>query len=493
MSQPEIIGVSVCCGAILIFLLVIILRAIFCRNKRGEKPYVKPDGDSEEIQKHISAAITFRTVSQVNENDVDWSQFEKFAQFLEETYPNIHAKMQKKVIGGHALTFFLPGSDPSLEPVAMLAHQDVVPVTPGTEADWKYPAFSGHNDGEFIWGRGALDMKNHLIAVMEATEGLLAKGFAPKRGLYILLGCNEEIVASEHSSAKMIAQYLKDSGVRLKCVVDEGGGVIPLNIKGIIDKTLVGIGVAEKGYLDVELSVEAKGGHSSAPPAHTALGVLAKAICAIEKHPYKAKMPSCIFDMLNIVGKDVKSFPLRLVTCNMWLFRPLVTFIMGKIPAAASVVRTCTAVTMCSASTAPNVLPQRATAVLNMRLMPGVSVESAVARLERIIKDKRVKIRVLKANEAPPVSSTDTDTYKLAAKLLGSGSRDRTVAPYIVMGATDSRYYCGICDEIYRVSPFETDVSLLLTTHGTNERLPVSSIRTAVDFFTSFIAERTAF
>ena len=99
MSQPEIIAVSVCCGAILIFLLVIILRAIFCRNKRGEKPFVKPDGDSEEIQKHISAAITFRTVSQVNENDVDWSQFDRFAQFLEETYPNIHAKMQKKVIG----------------------------------------------------------------------------------------------------------------------------------------------------------------------------------------------------------------------------------------------------------------------------------------------------------------------------------------------------------------------------------------------------------
>ena len=493
MNSAQIAAVSVCCGVILLFLLVLILRAAFCKNKRGDKQFEKSDKDSSVIQEHISEALTIPTVSQVNEDEVDWAQFEKFEEFLRRTYPNIHEKMQKMVIGGHALTFFLPGSDPSLEPIAMLAHQDVVPVTPGTEGDWTHPAFSGHNDGEFIWGRGALDMKNHLIAVMEAVESLLVKGFAPKRGLYILLGCNEEIVASENSSAAKIAAFLKDSGVRLKCVLDEGGGVIPLNVKGIIDKTLVGIGVAEKGYLDVELSVEAKGGHSSAPPAHTALGILSKAICAIEKHPYKAKRPDFIYDMLNIVGKDVKSFPLRLVTCNMWLFRPLITFIMGKIPAAASVVRSCTAVTMCSASTAPNVLPQRATAVMNLRLMPGVSVKSAVERLNKIIGDKRVKLRVVKANEAPPVSSVQTDTYKLAAKLLGSGTSDRTVAPYIVMGATDSRYYHEICDEIYRVSPFETDVSLLLTTHGTNERLPVASISTAVEFFRAFIAERCAF
>ena len=493
MTQSGIIAVSVVCGAILLFLLVLIARAIFCKNKRGDKPFEKSIGDTAEIQAHISAALTIPTVSQVNEEDVDWAQFEKFEEFLRQTYPYIHEKMQKKVISGHALTFFLPGSDPSLNPIAMLAHQDVVPITPGTEGDWKYPPFSGHNDGEFIWGRGALDMKNHLIAVMEAAESLLKEGFAPKRGLYILLGCNEEIVASEHSSAAAIARYLKEAGVSLQCVVDEGGGVIPLNVKGVIDKTLVGIGVAEKGYLDVELSVQAKGGHSSAPPAHTALGILSKAICRIEKHPYKAKMPTFIYDMLNIVGKDVKSFPLRLVTCNLWLFRPLVTYIMGKIPAAASVVRTCTAVTMCSASTAPNVLPQRATAVLNMRLMPGVSVQNAVDRLTKIIKDKRVSVRVLKANEAPPVSSTQTDTYKLAAKLLGSNAADRTVAPYIVMGATDSRYYREICDEIYRISPFETKVELLLTTHGTNERLPVSSIKTAVEFFRSFISQRTAF
>ena len=487
------ITAAVICGILLLFILILVLRALFCKNKNSGSEFEKTEHRSPEAEERISAAISFPTISQVREEDVDWAQFEKFEQFLQDAYPNIHSKMVKKVISGHALTFFLPGSDPSLEPIAMLAHQDVVPVTPGTEKDWTHPPFSGENDGEFIWGRGALDMKNHLIAVMEAAESLLAVGFAPKRGLYILLGCNEEIVASEHSSAKAIAQYLQDAGVRLKCVVDEGGGVIPLKVKKIIDKTLVGIGVAEKGYLDVELSVEAKGGHSSAPPAHTALGVLSKAICRIEKHPYKAKMPSFIYDMLNIVGKDVKSFPLRLITCNMWLFRPLISYVMGKIPAAASVVRTCTAVTMCSASTAPNVLPQRARAVLNMRLMPGVSVQDAMMRLKKIIRDDRVNLKVLKANEAPPVSSAETDTYKLAAKLLGEGCSDRTVAPYIVMGATDSRYYSRVCDEIYRISPFETEVSLLLTTHCTNERLPVKSISTAIKFFRDFIQMRTAY
>ncbi len=479
-------------GILILGLLVLIIRALTIKNKSSGKPFVKQEGRLEEVEKHISHAISIATVSQVDESAVDKAQFEKFADFLQKTYPLVHSRLSKQVIGG-ALVFFLPGSDPSLEPIAMLAHQDVVPVSAGTEGDWTHPPFSGHNDGEFIWGRGALDMKNHLIAVMEATENLLKKGFAPKRGLYILLGCNEEIVASENSSAKKVAAYLEENGVRLKCVVDEGGGVIPLSYKNIIDKTLVGIGVAEKGYLDVELSVSAKGGHSSAPPAHTALGIISKAICRIEKHPYKAKMPDFIYDMLNIVGRDVKSFPLRLITCNLRLFKPLLTFVMGKIPAAASVVRTCTAVTMCSASAAPNVLPQRASAVLNMRLMPGVSIDDAVTRLKKIIRDERISVKVLKGNTAPPVSSTKTDTFKLAAKLLGEGCSDRTVAPYIVMGATDSRYYTRICDEIYRISPFQTPVSLLLTTHGTNERLPISSIKTAVKFFEEFIERRTAF
>lgn len=378
----EILG-----GILILGLLVLIIRALTIKNKSNGKPFVKQEGRLEEVEKHISQAISIATVSQVDESAVDKAQFEKFADFLQKTYPLVHSRLSKQVIGG-ALVFFLPGSDPSLEPIAMLAHQDVVPVSTGTEGDWTHPPFSGHNDGEFIWGRGALDMKNHLIAVMEATENLLKKGFAPKRGLYILLGCNEEIVASENSSAKKVAAYLEENGVRLKCVVDEGGGVIPLSYKNIIDKTLVGIGVAEKGYLDVELSVSA---------------------------------------------------------------------------------------------------------VLNMRLMPGVSIDDAVTRLKKIIRDERISVKILKGNPAPPVSSTKTDTFKLAAKLLGEGCSDRTVAPYIVMGATDSRYYTRICDEIYRISPFQTPVSLLLTTHGTNERLPISSIKTAVKFFEEFIEQRTAF
>ena len=112
-----------------------------------------------------------------------------------------------------------------------------MPISEGTEEDWEHPAFDGVNDGRFIWGRGALDMKNHLICLMESVETLLEEGYTPKRGVYLCLGHNEEIVSGGNNGARELARELERRGVHLDSVVDEGGAMLPAHVKGLLDAT----------------------------------------------------------------------------------------------------------------------------------------------------------------------------------------------------------------------------------------------------------------
>ena len=228
--------------------------------------------------------------------------------------------------------FTWEGTRPDLEPIALLAHQDVVPIAAGTENDWEHPAFDGFDDGEFIWGRGALDMKNHLIAVIQTVETLLGEGFKPERTVYLCFGHNEEIVASANSGAGSIAAVLEERGVKLDSVIDEGGAILNVDVPKILRTKLAGIGIAEKGYADYKITVRSKGGHSSQPPVHSGIGEIAKVTRDLEGHQFKAKMPHFVYALFTKIGKRV-SYPARIVTCNLWLLKPIVTLVMKKIPA----------------------------------------------------------------------------------------------------------------------------------------------------------------
>ena len=198
----------------------------------------------------LSQAIQIKTISCEDESQTDWGAFDRFHAFLEQSYPLIHKNLKLDHISTASLLFYWEGTDPDLDPIAFLAHQDVVPISEGTEGDWEHPAFDGVNDGQFIWGRGALDMKNHLICLMESVETLLEEGYTPKRGVYLCLGHNEEIVSGGNNGARELARELERRGVHLDSVVDEGGAMLPAHVKGLLDANLTGVGVAEKGYAD---------------------------------------------------------------------------------------------------------------------------------------------------------------------------------------------------------------------------------------------------
>ena len=448
--------------------------------------------DVERAMAHLSTAISIPTVSYPEKEKVDFSQFDKFHDFLDEAFPLIHKTLEKEIVKEASLMYRWKGTRNDLDPIALLSHQDVVPISKGTWDDWTHEPFSGYNDGEFIWGRGALDMKNHLMGVMEAVETLLEEGFTPERDVYLLFGQDEEVVANDDSGAKAMMTILKERGIHLDSIVDEGGAILPVNIKGIInDKQLVGIGIAEKGYCDYEISVTAKGGHSSQPPKHTALGQIAEVIRDLENNQFAPEMKPFVRDLFSLIGRNC-TYPVRLVTCNLPLLTPLMIQVMKQIPPAATFIRTTTGVTMAQGSPAANVLPQKASITVNFRQMPGVSVEDVEKHIRKVVRNKNIEIKALKTKEASSFSPTDSRAFNIIKEICMQDDSRNIVAPYLVMGGTDACNYEPICENIYRYSPYKASIELLLCTHGTNERVPVEAIGPGVAFFKRYIRRASA-
>lgn len=446
----------------------------------------------QRYRENLSKAIQFKTISYREAERVDWAEFEKFHAFLDEAYPLIAKNLEKEIVPPANLLYRWKGKRSDLLPIAMLAHQDVVPVSAGTEEDWTHAPFGGVDDGEFIWGRGALDMKNHLIAVMESVESLLEDGFEPERDIYLLFGDNEEVVANSENGARDLMNTLKDRGIELDCVLDEGGAIIPINVPGVLNnKCLVGVGVAEKGYADIEIVCNAKGGHSSQPPVHSALGQLSKAISAIEANQFKASFNDNMKSLLDSIAREC-TYPVRLISCNLPLLMPLLLQGFKAIPFGACLVRTTTAVTMAQGSPAANVLPQRASATINFRAMPGTTKQDLVDHIRKVCKNKNLEINVLNAKEASSFSPTDSRAFGIINDVCKALVPGAIVAPYLVMGGTDSYHYEPICKNIYRYAPFTVDVPLLRCTHGTNERIPINCMETALSFFKNYIRRASA-
>lgn len=450
----------------------------------------KENVDVDRFIKNLSDAIKIPTIANRDESLVDWAPFDEFHAFLEKSYPLMHKNLEKQVISTRSLLYHWKSEHPEKEPIALLSHQDVVPVTPGTENDWKYPAYSGEIAEGFLWGRGAIDMKNHLIGVCEAVETLLEEGYVPERDVYLCFGHNEEVMAEgEICGADCMMRWFKERGIRLDSVLDEGGAILEAKVDKVIDGHLAGVGIAEKGHVDFEISVNAKGGHSSQPPKHSALGELSRIVCKLENNQFKAELTPQLYSLFNEIGKNT-TYPIRCVMSNLPILKPLVTKICSEIPPVASMMRTTTAVTMANGSPAPNVLPQKATVNVNFRIMPGQTIDDVEKHIRKIAGPK-AEIKMVSGKNPSKISPTDSRAFNAISEICKAMDPKAIVAPYLVMGGTDARQYEDVCDNIYRYSPFLMDTALLLTTHGTNERIPISSLEDGVVFFKKYIKALT--
>ncbi|MCC9196145.1 M20/M25/M40 family metallo-hydrolase [Arthrobacter sp. zg-Y820] len=441
----------------------------------------------------LSRLITCRTVSTRDPQDIEIAEFDSFIGALPELFPQVHRNLTLERVNGYGLLYHWKGATPAVPapgsgsaeagaeanggPLVLMAHYDVVPVTnPGS---WDHPPFSGAISDARIWGRGTLDDKGALAAILQAVELLVEEGFVPARDVYLSFGNNEETAGT---TAGVAAALLASRGIRPWLVLDEGGAVATQAFP-FVNRPVAVVGVTEKGILDVELSTEDSGGHASTPHSRGATARLARAVVRLDENPLPASLPNPTVEMFGRLASAAR-FPARLVFRNMGLFRrPLTTVLarMGGEPGALT--RTTVAVTQLRGSSAANVLASRATANANIRIAVGDTVEGTVRRLKRIIRDPSVSLRVVEGNEPSPVSATDNDQFALLARTITAVFPDAAPAPYVMLAGTDSRRFTGICDAVYRFAPFRMDRQARASIHGDNESLGVETFGEGILFY----------
>jgi carboxypeptidase PM20D1 len=444
-----------------------------------------PDYDYEEAAGRLAEAVRIPTISTEDTTLRDVTAFEAFIRFAEENYPLTHGQLEREIVNGYSLLFTWQGTDASLDPWLLMGHYDVVPVEPLSVTDWDYDPFGGVIADGYIWGRGSLDDKITVMGVFEAVEWLLSEGHEPARTLHLAFGHDEEIGGEK--GAKAIASVLESRGIRLAMVLDEGGLVIEGVMPGI-DAPVAMIGTSEKGYLNLELVAEDEGGHSSMPPAITASGRISRAVARLQENPMPPSLAAGK-PMFRYLVPEM-GFGQRLALSNTWLLGPVIRKQLQASPSTNAIIRTTTAPTMMAGSQKPNVLPSRATAVVNFRLLPGNDMESVMRHVDRTINDPLISVEPIGAfSPASPVSDTETPAFDLLHRAIKGFYPQAHVAPYLVLGATDARHFTGISEQVFRFMPVQIHNDDLVRLHGTNERVSVQGYARSIAFYRYLIME----
>ncbi|MBO4222802.1 M20 family peptidase [Bradyrhizobium neotropicale] len=459
---------------------------VFSRGSRQLQVAAIPRAavDAETAASRLAEAIRFRTISSFEKPEQHAPALRGMQAHIEKSFPAFHAAAKREVIAGLSLLYTWEGSDPRAQPIALLAHQDVVPVAPGTDKDWQQPPYDGVIADGFIWGRGSWDDKGNLYSMLEAAEALAKAGFQPKRTIYFAFGHDEEVAGTR--GAKAIAATLASRGIKLDFVLDEGLLITDGIMKGLARQAAL-IGVAEKGYATLVLSAQATPGHSSMPPRETAIGMMSAALVKLEDHRLPMQIRATVSEMFDTLAPEMNGVN-RVILSNLWLFKPLLLREFAKTGPTEAMVRTTTALTIFNAGDKDNVLPGRAEATVNFRLLPGDTQASVTDHVSSTVGNDRISIKPFPGNsDPPPVTGTASASYQTLNRTIREIYPDVIVAPGLMIAATDSRHYAGIADNIFRFSPVRANSDDLKRFHGTNERLSIEGYADMIRFYRRFI------
>jgi carboxypeptidase PM20D1 len=441
--------------------------------------YLALVGDSEDVEK-LQALVRIPTISYDDESLIDPTRFEDFARTLDELFPLLHEHLTLRRIRDHSLLFHWKGSGAG-DPLVLMAHIDVVPID--ESAPWQHPPFGAEIHDDAIWGRGTLDDKGSLVGICGAVEGLLERGFVPARDVWLSFGAREEVLGVDAAAA---VDELRDRRVTPWFVLDEGGAIAHQAFPGI-DPPLGVVGVSEKGTTTIELRAEGRGGHSSTPAPGGPTARIARAVVRLEKRPFAPSLPEPMLEMFTRLA-PYAPLALRPVFANARRLQPLVKRALlaaGAEPAA--LVRTTMAVTTLSGSPAHNVLASSATAAVNLRILVGDTVASATEHVRKAIADDSIALELVDVNEPSPVSPTDDPAFELITSTITELFEDAVPTPYVVMAATDSRYFTALCPRVYRFTPFRMTKAQRESIHSYDEHLGVRDFLDGVRWYTRLI------
>jgi len=440
---------------------------------------VNPSAGAE----RLGGAVRFPTISSTSGGPVDTAAFLGFHEYLAQSFPLVHSTLSRETVARLSLLYTWAGADSTLPPVVLMGHMDVVPVPEANLADWTHPPFSGDLADGFVWGRGTLDDKTTVLAILEAIEALIGEGYRPPRTVYLSFGHDEEV--GGRYGARAIVSELVSRGVKPAMVLDEGGFLASGVIPGLPDRTAI-IGIAEKGYVSLRLRARAAGGHSSIPGSRTAVGALSRAIAKLEANPFPSRLDGPTRGMVEAMA-PYSNFGTRMVLTNLWLTAPLVKRKLRGSPLGSALLRTTTAPTMLSAGIKDNVLPPEASAVVNFRIRPGETVGSVTDRVRTIISDSMIVIESIDSNgvDPSPVSDIGSPAYRLVESSIRGMAPGETVPilPYLVMGGTDAKYWGAHSDRVFRFLAIPLAEGDQTRIHGVNERVALTDYATSVGFF----------
>ena len=468
-------------GIVLILLGIAVIRA-FLMKAPARQDYTfrcAPEELSTATDK-LGAMIRISTVSKHEHEDL--SQFYRFHRELERLFPLVHAHLEKTDLNG-TLLYRWPGTDGSKKPILLMGHQDVVPAS---DEGWSVPAYSGIEKDGNLYGRGALDCKSTMYIELQAVEELLSEGFAPTCDVYLEYSINEETGGDGAAAA---VRYLKEKGIRLAIVMDEGGAVVDQAVDGM-DRPYAVIGIMEKGYMDLKITARGKGGHSSTPPRNTPAARLFAFANEIErKRPFKKKLQPEAMEMFRRMAPSFP-FPMRLVLGNIWLFKPLLIALMPLVsPFGEAVMATTCCFTMMEGSSAANVIPKEPYLVANLRTSPHQNCRESLKVMEKFAEKYGLQIEVLLQRDASPVSNIHSKEYEYLENCIREHFPDVGIAPYLIMGGTDCRHFHALTENAIRFAPVRATTAQNASCHAVDENVTVASLAEGVRFYKRFLKE----
>ena len=458
---------------------VVIIRTIMLKPTAAMNAKVELMNDERSLEygKRLAKMVQHETISSRFDSSRD--KFYEFHKVLEELFPLVHQNMEKHVFDGSLL--FKWNGNGKHDPILLMSHHDVVEAT-GT---WEHEPFSGDIDEEGrVWGRGTVDTKASLFCIFTAIEELLAQGYVPECDVYIGSSCTEEWSGP---GAPSTVQYLKDQGVRLALVLDEGGMILEEPIAGV-KGTYGMVGVVEKGYGDVKFIAKGKGGHASAPTKNTPLVRLGKFMVDVEKHnPFKAQFTPTVEEMFKRVTPNM-NFGMKLIFANMWLFKPLLTKLLPDISSAAgAMIKTTLAFTTAKGSDGLNVLPQEAYVTGNMRFIQHQPTDESIALISKIAKKYDIDTEVIYKEQPCPIVNYQSDAFHLVEEVSDLIYPGVQICPYVMTGGTDAKYYSAISDYCIRFAPLYINQQQYGSIHGLNENIYQGALPKGVDFYKEII------
>lgn len=465
-------------AAIVIILLIgfILVRTfIFTKPIPATKALSIPELRDSSIN-HLSQAIQIKTISNDNPDSIDVTEFTRFKLFLDSTYPLINHIVEKTIINDHSFIYHWKGKNASLKPYLFLAHLDVVPVEPSSLKLWTVAPFAGTIKDKAVWGRGAIDDKGSLVAIMEAIEHLLQQQYQPERDIYLCFGHDEELGGEK--GALEIVKWFEEKNIHPALAMDEGGIITKDNFKEL-NRPIALLGVTEKGHVSYKLSVEIPGGHSSMPEKETAIDILSKALVKLREKqmPVLIALPTNI--MLEKIGPGL-DFATRMALANRWLFEGMLVSTFEKKNTTNASIHTTIVPTIISSGIKENVIPSVAEATINSRIMPGETSADVYNFIKEQINDSRVKITKLPFFSEPgKLTPMDGEAYKLEESVVYKLLDNVVVTPFLMIGATDGRYYDKISDAVIRFIPAIDPHGF----HGIDERLTFEDFRRMIFFY----------